>query len=77
MCSPIQYEETCADVRVSAVYMFAQLMGGIFGAALVYANYYQAINIYEGGRGIRTLKTAGFFGTYAVSRVHTDALFCH
>ncbi len=41
-------------------------MGGIFGAALVYANYYHAINVYEGGH-YRTLATAGFFGTYAVS----------
>lgn len=42
-------------------------MGGIVGAALVYANYYHAINIYEGGTGVRTLKTAGLFATYAVS----------
>ncbi|KAF8916599.1 putative aquaporin 5 [Mucidula mucida] len=61
--------------RKVPVYMFAQLMGGIFGAALVYANYYQAINIYEGGRGIRTLKTAGFFGTYAIDYINNAGAF--
>ena len=51
--------------RKVPAYIFAQLMGGIFGAALVYANYYHAINLFEGGSR-RTLATAGFFGTYAV-----------
>ncbi|KAG6827462.1 hypothetical protein H0H92_011701 [Tricholoma furcatifolium] len=46
------------------VYMFAQLMGALVGAAIVYANYFHAIDIFEGGRGVRTLKTAGLFGTY-------------
>ncbi|KAG6840842.1 hypothetical protein C0991_003789 [Blastosporella zonata] len=40
-------------------------MGGIVGAAIVYANYFHAIDIFEGGRGIRTLKTAGLFSTFA------------
>lgn len=44
-------------------------MGGIVGAALVYANYFHAIDIFEGGRGIRTLKTAGLFSTFAVSEI--------
>ncbi|KAF4611157.1 hypothetical protein D9613_006641 [Agrocybe pediades] len=44
-------------------YILAQLLGGIVGAAIVYGNYLDAIDIYEGGRHIRTLKTAGFFGT--------------
>jgi aquaglyceroporin related protein len=42
-------------------------MGGIVGAALVYANYFHAIDIVEGGRGVRTLTTASLFSTYAVS----------
>lgn len=46
--------------------MFAQLMGGLVGAALVYANYFHAIDVFEGGRGVRTMKTAGLFSTYAV-----------
>ncbi|KAF5392700.1 hypothetical protein D9757_000973 [Collybiopsis confluens] len=45
-------------------YVFAQLMGGLVGAAIVYANYFHAINVYEGGSGVRTLSTAGNFGTY-------------
>ncbi|KAJ4490355.1 putative aquaporin 4 [Lentinula aciculospora] len=47
-------------------YLFSQLMGGLVGAAIVYANYFHAINIYEGGPGVRTLLTAGNFGTYPV-----------
>lgn len=46
--------------------MIAQLLGALVGSALVYANYFHAIDIVEGGRGIRTLKTAGLFSTYAV-----------
>lgn len=41
-------------------------MGGLIGAALAYANYFHAINIYEGGDDIRTLKTAGLFAVYPV-----------
>lgn len=41
-------------------------MGGLVGAALVYANYFHAIDIVEGGRGVRTLTTASLFSTYAV-----------
>ncbi|CAK5272108.1 unnamed protein product [Mycena citricolor] len=48
-------------------YILAQTLGGFVGAALVYANYFHAIDIYEGGTGVRTLKTAGVFGAYAVS----------
>jgi len=46
--------------------MVAQLLGGIVGAALIYANYFHAIDVVEGGRGIRTLVTAGIFSTFAV-----------
>lgn len=42
-------------------------MGGVTGAALVYANYFHAIDLFEGGKNIRTLKTASLFSTYAVS----------
>lgn len=48
-------------------YILAQVLGGLVGAALVYANYFHAIDIFEGGRGIRTLSTASLFSTYAVS----------
>jgi aquaglyceroporin related protein, other eukaryote len=47
--------------------MFAQLMGALCGAACVYATYFHAIDIVEGGRGIRTVPgTASLFATYAV-----------
>jgi aquaglyceroporin related protein, other eukaryote len=42
-------------------------MGGLVGAAMIYANYFHAIDVYEGGRGVRTLRTASLFATYAVS----------
>jgi len=49
------------------IYMAAQLMGALCGAAIVYANYFHAINIYEGGPGIRTVPgTASLFSTYAL-----------
>lgn len=53
-------------------YILAQLFGGIVGAALVYATYFHAIDIFEGGRGVRTFATAGIFATYPVcgSTVH-------
>ncbi|KAF8530054.1 major intrinsic protein superfamily membrane channel protein [Hysterangium stoloniferum] len=47
------------------IYMFAQLMGAICGAAIVYANYFHAIDIFEGERGVRTVPgTASLFATY-------------
>ncbi|KAK0443105.1 putative aquaporin 4 [Desarmillaria tabescens] len=45
------------------VYILSQLLGGIVGAGIVYANYFHAIDIVEGRRGVRTLLTAGNFGT--------------
>lgn len=53
--------------RKVPAYMLAQLLGGIVGAAIVYANYFHAINLFEGGSGVRTVPgTASLFGTYAV-----------
>ena len=49
------------------MYILAQVLGGVVGAGVVYANYFHAIDIVEGGRGVRTLATAGLFSTYAVS----------
>ena len=40
-------------------------MGGIVGAAVVYANYFHAIDLFE-GHGVRTLSTASLFSTYSV-----------
>jgi aquaglyceroporin related protein len=41
-------------------------MGGVVGAGLVYAQYIHAIDIFEGGRHIRTPATAGLFSSFAV-----------
>ncbi|KAI6039356.1 major intrinsic protein superfamily membrane channel protein [Pisolithus marmoratus] len=35
-------------------YILAQLLGALCGGGIVYANYYHAINAYEGGSNIRT-----------------------
>ncbi|KAJ7057093.1 major intrinsic protein superfamily membrane channel protein [Mycena amicta] len=57
------------------VYIFSQVMGGLVGAALVYANYIHAIDLFEGGRDVRTLKTAGLFSTYALEYMPMVACF--
>jgi aquaglyceroporin related protein len=51
----------------AVAYMFGQLIGAWLGALIVFANYSRAINIYEGGNGQRTLKSARLFSTYPVS----------
>ncbi|KAF2449530.1 aquaporin [Karstenula rhodostoma CBS 690.94] len=50
-------------------YFIAQLLGGMVGSCIVYANYISAIDHYEGGHGIRTVPpapkaTAAIFATY-------------
>ena len=59
--------------------MLCQLLGALCGAAIVYGNYVDAINIVEGGQHIRTLKTAGLFGTTPVSKssIHPIRSFAH
>ncbi|KAF8501941.1 aquaporin [Gautieria morchelliformis] len=58
------------------VYMFAQLMGALCGAACVYATYFHAIDIVEGGRGIRTVPgTASLFATYALPYMTSASCF--
>ncbi|KAI9573565.1 major intrinsic protein superfamily membrane channel protein [Boletus coccyginus] len=56
-------------------YILAQLLGGICGAGIVYANYYHAINLYEGGADIRTLSTGGLFGTFAADYMTSVSCF--
>lgn len=49
------------------IFIFSQLLGGIVGAAVTYANYIHAIDLFEGGRSVRTVPgSAAIFGTYAV-----------
>ncbi|KAI0321203.1 aquaporin [Amylostereum chailletii] len=46
-------------------YLIGQFFGAWLGALLVYANYFHAIDLFEGGKGIRTTPgTASFFGVY-------------
>ncbi|KAF9221599.1 major intrinsic protein superfamily membrane channel protein [Gyrodon lividus] len=57
-------------------YILAQLLGGICGAGIIYANYYHAINLYEGGSGIRTISgTGGLFATYAADYMTSVSCF--
>ncbi|GAB1195110.1 putative aquaglyceroporin-2 [Aspergillus pseudonomiae] len=56
--------------RKLPIYVVAQVLGAICGAAIVYGNYKSAIDVYEGGPRIRTVPgysqtaTAGIFSTY-------------
>ncbi|KAF8998104.1 aquaporin-like protein [Cyathus striatus] len=56
-------------------YVVAQLLGAIVGAAIVYATYFHAIDIVEGGHGVRTMKTAGLFGTFPVGYLTSVSCF--
>jgi len=56
-------------------YILAQVLGGIVGAAIVYGNYVNAINIFEGGSDIRTQATAGLFATYALDYLTNISCF--
>jgi len=56
-------------------YILAQVLGGIFGSAIVYGNYINAINILEGGSDIRTQATASLFATYALDYLTNISCF--
>ncbi|KAF9045602.1 aquaporin-like protein [Panaeolus papilionaceus] len=55
------------------VYIFAQVMGGVIGAALAYAQYHRAIDIVEGGQ--RTSLTAGLFAANPISYISNASCF--
>ena len=51
------------------IYLLAQVLGGFVASGVVYANYINAIDVFEGGSGLRTVPpatkaTAGIFCTY-------------
>lgn len=56
--------------RKFPVYLVAQVLGAMCASGVVYANYKSAIDVFEGGTGIRTVPgfstnaTAGIFCTY-------------
>ncbi|KAL4080718.1 major intrinsic protein superfamily membrane channel protein [Scleroderma citrinum] len=58
------------------IYFIAQLLGAICGAGIAYANYYHAINVYEGGSGIRTISGTGvLFNTSAADYMTSVSCF--
>ncbi|KAI0712513.1 aquaporin [Earliella scabrosa] len=62
--------------RKVPTYIFAQVMGGLCGAGIIYANYIHAIDLVEGGRHIRTVPgTAGLFSTYALPYMTSVSCF--
>ncbi|KIY44990.1 aquaporin [Fistulina hepatica ATCC 64428] len=56
-------------------YILSQFLGALVGAAIVYATFFHAIDVVEGGRGVRTLATAGNFGTYAADYMTNVSCF--
>ena len=60
-------------------YAFAQILGAFLASGVVYANYKSAIDVYEGGAGIRTVSgpnaTAGIFCTYPQPFMTTTGMF--
>lgn len=65
--------------RKFPIYAVAQVLGAMAGAAVVYGNYKSAIDVFEGGRGIRTVSgdtaTAGIFCTYPAEFMTRTGMF--
>jgi len=61
--------------RKVPAYIFAQVMGGVVGAGLVYSQYIRAIDIFEGARDVRTQATASFFSSYALDYMTAATCF--
>lgn len=65
--------------RKFPVYLLAQLLGAMAGAAIIYGNYKSAIDNFEGGAGIRTVTgpnaTAGVFCTYPAEFMTKTGMF--
>jgi aquaglyceroporin related protein len=65
--------------RKFPVYVAAQILGAMAGAAIIYGNYKSAIDAYEGGPGIRTVtgpnSTAGVFCTYPAEFMSRTGMF--
>ncbi|KAI0004546.1 aquaporin-like protein [Russula compacta] len=56
-------------------YVLGQIIGAWLGAIMVFGNYFHAIDIVEGGKGTRSLKTASLFGTYALDYMPSSNCF--
>lgn len=65
--------------RKFPIYLIAQTLGAMAGAAIVYGNYKSAIDMFEGGAGIRTVTgpnaTAGVFCTYPAEFMTRTGMF--
>lgn len=67
--------------RKFPVYAISQVLGAMCGAAIVYGNYKSAIDVYEGGPGIRTVPgysktaSAGIFCTYPAEFMTRTGMF--
>ena len=61
--------------RKVPIYITAQLLGAVTGGLLLYANYYHAIDVYEGGDGTRSISTASLLTTYALDYMPNSACF--
>ncbi|KJZ72061.1 hypothetical protein HIM_08516 [Hirsutella minnesotensis 3608] len=65
--------------RKFPVYLLAQLLGAMVGAAIVYGNYKSAIDNFEGVVGLRTVggpnSTAGIFCTYPAEFMTRTGMF--
>jgi aquaglyceroporin related protein len=65
--------------RKFPIYFISQLLGAMTAAAVVYANYKSAFDVYEGGAGIRTVSgdhaTAGIFCTYPADFMTKTGMF--
>lgn len=61
--------------RKVPVFIFAQILGAMCGSGIIYANYFHAIDLFEGGGGIRTLSTASLFATYALPYMTSVSCF--
>lgn len=56
-------------------YILGQIIGAWLGALIVFANYARGIDIFEGGAGEKTLKTASLFSTYPLAYVSSTNCF--
>jgi len=61
--------------RKVPAYIVAQVFGAMLGGAIVYGNYVHAINVAEGGSGIRTIKTANGIVTFPLDYMTNAACF--
>ncbi|KAI0042136.1 hypothetical protein FA95DRAFT_1564618 [Auriscalpium vulgare] len=71
-CTPMTLAlRSACGVRTRHTYL-GQPLGARSGGLLIHANYFHAIDIYEGGDGLRMLKTASLFSTYTAAYMRSE-----